>query len=322
MSEDADYNEELLRIRSLLIATSLERKQDRRALRLIQKFSQELKWDLAELRIDTEAWAYVIDQGYDAKLVFCHPQVLLEFPVTSLYYRGLSGLSIKATKGYVGAVESLEAGNPGARLTEQKALLMAQTYNTFISSVIKGSEHWKLSSGHRMIVANMGITLDGSMRNRIGTLAEGKIRTLILEWLDDNGLILQPENLKGVLAAGKTPAACELQGNITMRFGSEPDISFLKQENYLATVEIKGGTDAAGALERYGAATKSFQHAISVSPKCMNFYLGAVFTDELVKRMDGDRLVHKRFSVVTLLESPEYRADFFNELFHHALRII
>jgi hypothetical protein len=70
------------------------------------------------------------------------------------------------------------------------------------------------------------------------------------------------------------------------------------------------------------AATKSFQHAISVSPKCMNFYLGAVFTEELKKRMDADRLVHKRFDIIKLLEDSQEQEDFFDEIFRYALRII
>ena len=41
----------------------------------------------------------------------------------------------------------------------------------------------------------------------------------------------------------------------------------------MAVIEVKGGTDSAGALERYGAAKKSFEHAIEVSPRCKNFYI-------------------------------------------------
>lgn len=304
-----------------MIVTSLQERRDLHAAEMIHKFSGSLDWDLGTLRIDSDAWAYVESQDYSPKLVFCHPDVLIQAPITCLYYRGLSGLSIKAAKSYVGAVESLERGNPKARLTAEKALLMAQTYNTFICSVIRGARGWTLENGYRTIVASLGITLDGSMRNRIGTLAEAKIRTLILEWLIDNRLIVEPKNIKAIDRAGETPQFCILEGGIEMRFGSEPDIYFTKDEIFLATVEVKGGTDPAGALERYGAATKSFQHAIAVSPRCLNFYLGAVFTAELANRMDIDRLVHQRFDVVQLLEDSEYRDEFFNELFHHTLRI-
>lgn len=66
----------------------------------------------------------------------------------------------------------------------------------------------------------------------------------------------------------------------------------------------------------------SFKNAISVSKKCKNFYLVAVISEELKRRMEDDRLVDSRFDIVKLLEDPKHRDSFFNELFHHTLRII
>ncbi len=80
-----------------------------------------------------------------------------------------------------------------------------------------------------------------------------------------------------------------------MEFASEPDVSFLKGGDLIAVVEKKGGIDPAGALERYSAASKSFEDSIKKSPKCKTFYVGGVFTEELRRRMDPDRLVEKSF---------------------------
>ncbi|MFQ5631304.1 MAG: hypothetical protein ACE5I1_21235 [bacterium] len=110
--------------------------------------------------------------------------------------------------------------------------------------------------------------------------------------------------------------------NFVMYFGSEPDVSFYKKDELLVVVEIKGGTDAAGTLERYGAATKSFQHSIETSRRCKSFYLAAVFTDELKRRISEDRQVEKAFDIIEILDNPKIRADFFNEIFHHTLRLI
>jgi hypothetical protein len=107
-----------------------------------------------------------------------------------------------------------------------------------------------------------------------------------------------------------------------MRFGSEPDISFLRGDDLLAVVEIKGGIDPAGALERYGAATKSFQHAIMRSPRCKNFYIGAIYTPELEKRIKDDRLVEKALNLIEILDKPVARDQFLRELFHHTLRLV
>lgn len=322
MPESNDYTKELRLIRSLLIVSSLQERRDLKALELIQKYSRKITWNLDKLKIDHEIWNYVKNMGYDPKFVFCHPKVLIYKPATSLYYRGLSGLSLKAAKSYLGAVDALESGGLKINLEGKKALLMAQTYNSFICSIIKNSNAWTLENGYRTIIANLGITIDGVMRNKIGVIVEQRIRTLILEWLIEHHLIIKPELTKEKIRDQGIPASSILKGNIGMKFGSEPDIAFIRDEVLLAVVEIKGGTDPAGALERYGAATKSFQHATSVSKRCKNFYLVAVVTEELMRRMEDDRLVDSRFDIVKLLEEPGYREDFFNELFHHTLRMI
>lgn len=322
MPESNRYTDELRRLKSLLIVTSLQKRTDLQAVRLIREFSTELKWEpLNNLSIDPEVWEYaIVTQGYEPKLVFCHPDMLLYKPATSFYYRGLCGLSLKAVRDYFGTVDSLEAGNPRAHLEAEKALKMARTYNTFICSIIKNSTEWTLENGNRTIIANLGITLDGKMRNKVGEIAEERIRTLILEWLIENRLIVEPKVDKQQIYEG-IPHVCTLRKKIIMQFGSEPDISFLRDNTLLAVVEIKGGIDPAGALERYGAATKSFQQAISVSPQCKNFYLGAVYTRELERRISKDRLVEKRFNLVEILDNPEIRDEFFSELFHHTLRL-
>lgn len=323
MSDTHTYNEELVQIKSLLIVTALHEREDIIARESVESFPNELLWEpFRDLLIDPDVWHYaVILQKLDPKVVFCHPDVLLDRPITSLYYRGLSGLSIKAAKAQVGSIESLEAGNPRARLTREKAFTMARLYNSSTCSVVKNSPDWTLEDGYRTIIATMGITLDGKMRNTIGQIAEDRIRTVILEWLLDRALIVQPTITKEQVYQ-QIPTICTLQEDIVMRYGSDPDISFGRNSDLLAIVEIKGGTDPAGALERYGAATKSFQNAVNTSPQCKNFYLGAIFTSELNRRIGADRLVEKTFNIIEILRNPEERDRFLTELFHHALRLI
>ena len=75
MSGSSEYSKEgLLRLRSLLIATELQKRRDLKAAEMIRGFSEDLDWDLDSLAIDAEAWQYVNDQDYDPKLVFCHPE--------------------------------------------------------------------------------------------------------------------------------------------------------------------------------------------------------------------------------------------------------
>lgn len=243
----------------------------------------------------------------------------MDNPLTSFYYRGLAGLSIKAAKDYFGAVENLESGSTRTKLGIGKAKIMAQTYNTFICSIIKNSTEWTLEDGKRTIIATLGITLDGVMRNKIGEIAEDRIKHLLVEWLVDHDLIVKPKVSKTRIQISNRYL---LSKGIAMTFGSEPDVSFAGGDTLLAVLEIKGGIDPAGALERYGAARKSFEHAMRVSPKCKNFYLGGVFTTELNRRMNNDRLVERSFNIIDILQQSQARAEFFLEVFHHTLRLV
>ncbi len=95
MSESKDYADELRYIKSLLIVTSLQKKTDLIAKGLIENFTDDLSWrPLDNLMIDGDVWNYAVEKmGYDLKLIFCHPSVVLASPQTSLYYRGLCALS-------------------------------------------------------------------------------------------------------------------------------------------------------------------------------------------------------------------------------------
>jgi hypothetical protein len=320
------YSDNLRKVKSLLIVTSLQKRRDIKAFEILRDLEIDLNWEsLSTLMIDKETWDYVtIDKKYDPKFVFCHPETISKVPTTSLYYRGLTGLSIKAAKGYFGSVESFENGKSRSKMGAEKALKMARVYNTFICSIIKGSTAWTLENGKRTIIATLGITLDGVMRNKVGTIAEERVRSLIYEWLKERSLIEEEIGVDGSVS-DILPKISKLPEGIIMRFSSEPDISFSRKtekgEELLAVVEIKGGIDSAGALERYGAATKSFQHSLQTSQKCKNFFLSAVYTPELQKRIQNDRLVEKFYDIIKILEEPEVRDDFFKELFHYTLRL-
>lgn len=321
------YTEDLRLLKSLLIVTSLQKRNDLKALEAIQEISLPIEWEpLDRLMIDQEVWGYAVsEKRYNPKIIFCHPDILLSNPITSLYYRGVSGLSLKAARNYFGTIDGLEAGRKGARLDKNKALRMTQTYNTFICSIIKNSTDWTLENGHRTIVATLGITLDGIMRNKVGAIAEERIRSLIVEWVTKQNLVATSTSGVGYLD-DPLPKVFALKEGIVMSFSAEPDVSFQREtgnsRDLLAVVEIKGGIDPAGALERYGAATKSFQHAVKASSRCRNFYLAAVYTPELERRIEADRLVDKYFHIIEVLESSKTRDEFFMELFHHALRLL
>lgn len=320
-TDRSDYKESLRLTKALLVVTKLQERHDIAARQLIERYRESLNFKpLRKLLIEQKAWDYIERLRVDPKLVFCHPQLLRAAPTTSLYYRGMVGLSVKAAKDYFGGVESIETGLVKSEISDDKALQMARTYNLFLSSIITNSTKWTLENGHRTILATMGISIDGSMRNRVGAVGEDRIRRMIVEWLLANQLIIRPSLSVDDLPE-QLPKKIDLKRGVTMRFSSEPDIAFEQRGVVKTTVEIKGGIDPAGALERYGAAKKSFEHAVERSPQCRNFYIGGVLTKELERRIAADRLVEKTYSLIDLLKDENVRSDFFDELFHHTLRV-
>ncbi len=158
----------------------------------------------------------------------------------------------------------------------------------------------------------MGIGLDGTVRNLIGQDAERLVKDRIRLWLDSQQLIVQ-RNEEGT--------QFELPDGYTMRFGSEPDIEFSRsvgdQSTTVATIEIKGGKDPAGALERLGAIQKSFE---ATPPNCVNMLVAGIITPEMRDRLN--RLgIGKTFLLDDLAHDGESWAEFLNEVFHYTVRI-
>ena len=131
------------------------------------------------------------------------------------------------------------------RVTTEAAHQVACLYNSFISSIIENTGNWTLENGYRMMIASIGISFDGGMRNTLGRLPEKRVRQLLLRFASDNSLLMEawhedssPEKRSYTLIDG-----------FVMTFGSEPDVAFRKDGRLEATIEIKGGIDPAGALE-------------------------------------------------------------------------
>ncbi len=177
---------------------------------------------------------------------------------------------------------------------------------------IEGTTNWTLENGYRNILANMGIGLDGTFRNIIGRDAENLMKARIRNWLESRQLI-----------HGHNPEATEFQlpAGYSMRYGSEPDILFRREMSGIvrdvATIEIKGGKDLAGALERLDAMQKSFE---ATPPNCVNMLIAGVVTAEMRFRLDQMGL-EKVFLFDDLSHDGASWTDFVNEVFHYTVRI-
>ena len=104
-----------------------------------------------------------------------------------------------------------------------------------------------------------GSQAQGSWQNRKGDLIEEIMRRDLLSQLYRVGLIEKVPIQIDI----RTRAVVKLKlvdGRI-VRMGSEPDIEVITKGRIQAAVEVKGGIDPAGVLERVGAAIKSLRRS-------------------------------------------------------------
>lgn len=265
----------------------------------------------ARYGIGERAWEHVRRLNDDPRLVFAHPEILRNEPATSEYYRGIALLPRKRVNDLAANVDSWEKGKR-TTVSEGKAFAVACFYNSFITSIIEGSTDWTIENGYRNLIANMAIGLDGSMRNIVGQMAEEAVQNRIVDWLRNSGLIVDHDEASNTY---------RLTEGYSMRFGSEPDIEFSRhgdgEPEVVATIEIKGGKDPAGALERLGAIQKSFAHT---KPGCVNMLIAGVATPQMRERLTAAGIT-KVFMLDDLTnDGPKWLA-FLNEVFHHTVRI-
>lgn len=299
--------------RAQLIDARLRERTDLRLRQIIINASEPLEYQpLDQLMISQAAWDHVDAAGVEPRLVFAHPALLAAHPVVSQYYRGIALLPRKRVADLAGPIEAWEDQSKTPRVAPEKSLEVARLYNAVISSIIEGATEWTLEDGYRNIIANMGIGLDGTMRNVIGQDAEVMIKGRIGRWLQARDLIDRYQ---------RESTEYDLPGGYSMRFGSEPDIEFRRASGsgsrVVATIEIKGGKDPAGALERLGAIQKSFEET---PPGCVNILIAGIITREMKDRLDNLGIVNQ-FLLDDLARDGEPWFSFLNELFHHIIRI-
>ncbi len=112
-------------------------------------------------------------------------------------------------------------------------------------------------------------------------------------------------------------------GHLPWEYASEPDIRFEEAMpdgswKEIATIEVKGGTDPAGALERLGAVKKSFDRT---SARTKNFLIAGVVTKEMRNQLNNMH-IEKVFLLAEILHIEREWAKFINEIFHHTLRLL
>ncbi|MCY4474449.1 MAG: XcyI family restriction endonuclease [Chloroflexi bacterium] len=295
--------------RSIILSDRITRRTDVYVRSLVDQFDGKLDFEpIEDLMISRNAWNHVVTSNYEPRQVFAHPVMLMAVPETSAYYRNMAMLPLKRVSDLAVGVESWESPTKSARVTEERATKVAHLYNVVNCSIIEGRTDWTLQNGYRNMIANMGIGLDGTMRNIIGQDADNMVKTRVFDWLTANGLVIDGDPFEDFT---------ELAEGYSMRYGSEPDIEFWLDDTMVASVEVKGGRDPAGALERLGAATKSFDNTPS---SCVNFLVAGVITAEMQRRLDAIGTI-RVFTLDDVIRDGVGWYAFLNEVFHHVVRI-
>lgn len=228
--------------------------------------------DRTNWQIGDDAFAYVANHpGLHLIQVFCHPRLLREHPRLLAYYRHIAALSQKGV-GYLTGIEvkrfETDTENKFA-LDSTQAVALASLFNEHVSHIVDSSiQSMTADELHGILLTSTGAQIDGSWRNAIGEEAEKVVQRLLASEARERNLLAALIPRAGLAAESLDPAHVQTQlGQIeryrgllltngtSMLFASDPDVSLLSaQGTTVCAIEVKGGADPAGALERYGAA--------------------------------------------------------------------
>jgi len=201
-------------------------------------------WSLSMLNIKEQAWNKVIHHPDMTPIrVFAHPQALQTISGALRYYRMLAMVSQKSMQRLGLPVSSFEAR--GTVVSEERAQQLAKHLNKIISSLILQDEILQPEELWLWRGMAAGAQAQGSWQNAKGDRIEQVIREKLEHYLRSLGA----KEIKQGWQVGK----------VSVVFSSEPDIAVYRGQEIIAAAEVKGGIDAAGVLERIGAAVKSLQ---------------------------------------------------------------
>ena len=293
----------------------------------VQKYDksegQHLDWELRnEWGISEGAWKVAQESKINPILLFLHPKVLSTCPEFLKYYRSVALLPQKGLKTISGVsnIENIEKGK--SRPDKAQSDKLIKNINEVVSLIVTLSK----SEIEGMMYATAGTKIDGSWRNQVGDEGERVIRTIIFDGLLAHGEIssltskgntekLTSKNvdlLRSNLGKGQT---LNLTNGYSMIFSSEPDIE-LKDEKgeTIGAVEIKAGIDPAGALERHGAMTKSFENVRAEYPDAFTILVAACITDEVQRLLMATTLVSMAFVITTITSNESEKRKFVNKV--------
>ncbi len=280
-----------------------------------------MRWRIG---ISNAAWQRIRAEKIDPLLVFCHPEIIKAIPQLIAYYRCMALLPQKGAQRLAYSVSSFEEGKRTS-LGDAQAAKLSEVFNGLISLLIESDPKWSLEYNRIAALLNLGTQINGSWRNEIGAEGSRRVKELLVSHFIQQKLVVQMRDIDGSIIdisrtlSGMPPLnlirSFKTVTGYTFAFASEPDVSMRDPGGtLLSTIEVKYGLDPAGALERYGAAKKSFEHATRENRRVHNIYLVSCMTPELRNRIKEDRLVNEDFNLVEILRDATKRTEFLKRI--------
>ena len=174
---------------------------------------------------------------------------------------------------------------------------LAARLNTIISKLLETDEGIEQREFDLWRGMAAGFQAQGGWGNVKGNRIEVVLRGMIRKQVADKGLLsdeIVVEDLENLIVM-------ELKDGRVLKFSSEPDVALYKNDVISGAVEIKGGIDPAGVLERVGAAIKSLGRTKEENPDSLTVLLLQVVsmtTTSLADLKINQRSVNHWFTVV------------------------
>lgn len=253
--------------------------------------------------------------------------MLREHPALIAYYRNVAVLSQKAV-GYLAGIDVKRYENNKENrnlLTEQQALNLARLFNVHITLIIDSSiQSLTKDELQGLLLTSTGAQIEGSWRNTIGGEAEKVMQRLLVNEAKERQLlyallprvgtgavVYDPAKLEEQLGQIERYRGIHLTNRASILFSSEPDITLVNNHSKtVGVIEVKGGADPAGALERYGAAKKSFNESRRTSSVIKTILVASCITREVQARIQQDESISEYFNLTEIL-SDQTAADHF-----------
>lgn len=276
------------------------------AYQIEQVKGELLTWNLKKLGISQSAWDKIIHRGIKPIIVFAHPDILIQVSRSVGYYRMLAMVSQKSMNRIGLRGVRYEQGR--AISNEQIAITIASHLNNIMNHLIESEEHIDAREFDLWRGMAAGSQAQGSWQNTKGTRIEIIIKGILQRRLYDKNLV--SDEISG-------GSRLRLVDGRTVVFADEPDVGIYTGDEIVVAIEIKGGIDVAGVLERIGAAIKSLSRAKDENPRSITVLIlqGVSVTQQARDDLrNNQHSINYWFTVEEVLESGQRRDDLFRLL--------